>query len=103
MALPMVKLLMSWDIRPGKEESYFEFVVKQFSPKLLSLGVQPTDAWYTVYGEGPRILSGAVAEDLEAMNRVLVSEDWQDIERKLLKYVTNYKRKVVEASGGFQI
>lgn len=99
----MVKLLMSWDIQQGKEESYFEFVIKEFSPQLLSLGIQPTDAWYTVYGKGPQILSGAVADDLETMTKVLSGDDWQDLERKLLKYVTNYNKKVVEASGGFQL
>ena len=99
----MVKLLMTWDIQQGKEEAYFEFVIKEFSPKLLSLGIQPTDAWYTVYGEASQILSGAVADDLETMNKVLAGEEWRELEQKLLKHVTNYTRKVVEASGGFQL
>ena len=99
----MVKLLMTWDIQQGKEESYFEFVIKEFSPKLLSLGIQPTDSWYTVYGEAPQILSGAVADDLETMTKVLAGDDWRELEQKLLEYVTNYNRKVVEASGGFQL
>lgn len=99
----MVKLLMTWDIQQGKEESYFEFVIKEFSPKLLSLGIQPTDAWYTVYGEAPQILSGAVADDLETMNKVLAGDEWRELEQKLLTHVTNFNKKVVEASGGFQL
>ena len=30
-----VKLLMSWDILPGKEQSYFEFAMKTFAPELM--------------------------------------------------------------------
>jgi hypothetical protein len=54
---------MSWDIKSGREQPYFEFVVREFAPGLMRLGLQPTEAWYTVYGEGPQILTGAVAED----------------------------------------
>jgi hypothetical protein len=49
----MWKLLMTWDIRPGKESEYFEFAVQEFVPKLTRLGVQPTEAWYTVWGDAP--------------------------------------------------
>jgi len=28
----MFKLLMSWNIRPGYEDEYFEFIVQEFGP-----------------------------------------------------------------------
>ena len=46
----MVKLLMSWDIKPGSESDYFEFIVREFAPGIMKLGVQPTESWYTVFG-----------------------------------------------------
>ena len=49
----MVKLLMNWDIKTGHEQSYFEFVMQEFAPGLMRLGLQPTEAWYTVYGQRP--------------------------------------------------
>ena len=70
----MVKLLMSWDIKSGLESTYFDFVVNEFAPGLLRLGVQPTEAWYTVYGSGPQILTGGVAKDLETMTRILIAK-----------------------------
>ena len=73
----MIKLLMTWDIRPGKESEYFEFVVQEFAPKVLRMGIQPTEAWYTVYGEGPQILAGLVAEDKSSLDKILAGEDWQ--------------------------
>lgn len=99
----MIKLLMSWDIKMGREQPYFEFIVREFAPGLMRLGIQPTEAWYTIYGKGPQILTGGVTEDLETMQHILNSQDWERLHSKLLIYVTNYQQKVVEASGRFQL
>ena len=99
----MMKLLMSWDIKAGREQPYFEFIVREFAPKLMRLGLQPTEAWYTVYGDGPQILSGGVTSDLESMNVILSSDDWIALRDQLLTYVTNFDHKVVAASGSFQL
>ena len=99
----MVKLLMTWDIRPGKESEYFEFVVQEFAPKLVKLGVQPTEAWYTVYGDAPQILTGAVTEDQKTMDAILTGEDWITLRDKLLNYVNNFNYKIVTATGNFQL
>lgn len=99
----MFKLLMSWNIRPGREEAYFEFIVREFGPGLVRLGVRPTDAWYTQYGDRPQILAGGVAEDMESLQSALASEEWYDLMKKLLAYVTDYDQKIVYASGGFQV
>ncbi|NLE76129.1 MAG: hypothetical protein GX605_05185, partial [Chloroflexi bacterium] len=94
----MIKLLMSWDIKTGQEASYFEFVVKEFVPGLMNLGLEPTEAWYTVYGDGPQILTGGVTEDLSAMQGILASDDWQKLMAKLAPYVHNYRQKIVRAA-----
>ncbi len=99
----MIKLLMTFDIRPGKESEYFEFVVQEFAPKLLRMGIQPTEAWYTVYGEGPQILAGGVTEDRAALDKVLQGEEWQKLKKKLMNYVTNFNYKIVQHTGHFQL
>lgn len=99
----MVKLLMSWDIKAGREQPYFEFVVQEFAPGLMRLGLQPTEAWYTVYGKSPQILTGAVSKDLETMRGILDGDDWRQLRDRLQDYVVNFEQKVVEASSRFQI
>jgi hypothetical protein len=99
----MIKLLMSWDIRPGKEAEYMEFVTREFTPQLMKLGIQPTEAWYTVVGNGPQVLAGGIAKDRETMMGILESDGWEGLEAKLLGYVRNYKYKVVPATGQFQL
>jgi len=99
----MVKLLMSWDIRPGRENEYFEFVVREYAPSLMRLGMQPTEAWYTIYGEGPQILTGVVTEDLPALQNILKGDEWAELLEKLMHYVTNFRQKIVKATGRFQL
>ena len=99
----MFKLLMSWNIRPGQEEDYFEFVVRELGPGLIKLGVRPTDAWYTQYGDKPQILQGGIVEELESLQHALASEEWRRMKKKLLTYVTDYRQKIIHASGGFQL
>lgn len=99
----MYKLLMSWDIKAGREQPYFEFVVQEFAPGLIKLGLQPTEAWYTVYGKAPQILTGAVTRDLETMREILAGDEWRQLRERLQTYVTNFTQKVIEASSRFQL
>ena len=98
-----VKLLMTWDIIPGREQEYFEFVVREFVPGIQRLGIQPTEAWYTTYGRRPQILTGAVTETLARMELALGTEDWKRLRDRLLDYVTNFDSRIVRAAGGFQM
>ena len=98
-----VKLLMSWDILPGKEQTYFEFAMKTFAPELMKMGWQPTEAWYTLYGEGPQIMTAGVTDSLENMREILGSHEWDELRDRLLEYVTNFEYKVVPATGRFQM
>lgn len=98
-----LKLLMTWDMVPGREQEYFEFLVREFVPGLQKLGVQPTEAWYTTYGEGPQMLAGFVAENHEVMQEALETKEWETLKAKLFDYVTNFNSKVVRATGGFQL
>jgi len=99
----MIKLLMKWDIQPGKDQDYFEFVVREFVPGITQIGLQPTEAWFTLYGDCPQVLTGGVAEDLPTMRRILASQEWKDLHSKLLDYVTNYEQKIVRATGTLQL
>lgn len=99
----MIKLLMNWDIKAGHEQPYFEFVMQEFAPGLMRLGLQPTEAWYTVYGEAPQILTGAVTNDIQTMRRILDSDEWRQLRERLLEHVANFQTKVITASGRFQL
>jgi hypothetical protein len=98
-----VKLLMTWDILPGREQEYFEFVVREFIPGMQRLGLEVTDAWFTLYGEQPQIMASAQMPTLGALHQVLDSPDWDQQTRSLMDYVENFKYKIVPSKSGFQI
>lgn len=97
-----VKVLMTWDIAPDHEQEYFEFVIGEWVPGVQRLGLQPIDAWATVYGAYPQIQVGLVADDAPLARRILTSKDWDALQEKLLVFVNNYSYKIVPARGGFQ-
>jgi hypothetical protein len=97
-----VKVIMSWDIVEGREQEYFEFVVRSFMPGVQKLGMTLSDAWVTIYGEHPQILVGAVVPGLEKAERIIASEDWQRLNDRLMDFVQNYQIKVAPLEGGFQ-
>lgn len=99
----MVKLLMSWDIQSGNEAEYFQFVIQEFVPGLLRLGLQPTEVWFTAYGDCPQIQAGGLASDLATMDKIVHSSEWQELREKLAQYVTGFEQKVIPAAGGFQL
>jgi hypothetical protein len=99
----VVKLLMGWNILPGREREYFDFYVQEFEPAMNGLGLETTDAWYTAYGEWPQIVTGSIAADMGELQQVLLSESWLSLKKQLLEYVTDYQQKIISASGGYQL
>jgi hypothetical protein len=97
-----VKVLMTWDISPEHEQEYFEFVIGEWIPGIQRLGLEPVEAWATIYGNYPQIQVAMLAPDLPDAQRVLASTDWSMLRSKLFNYVRNYNFKVVDAKSGFQ-
>jgi hypothetical protein len=94
---------MNWDIRPGQEQTYFEFAMQTFAPALMKMGWQPTEAWYTLYGDAPQIMTAGITDSAEEMREILDSEEWEELKDQLLEYVTNFQCKVIPATGRFQM
>lgn len=97
------KLIMTWDILPGREQEYFEFVVREFIPDVQQLGLEPSDAWVTVYGNQPQILASAEVKSRESLNAILTSMEWDRLLGKLSDFVENLKIKTVYSKPGFQM
>lgn len=98
-----VKLILTWDIIPGREQEYFEFVVREFIPGMQRLGLEPADAWFTIYGEQPQIMVSAQSGNQPAVKQILQSKDWQSLITQLQDYVEDYNYKIIPARGGFQL
>lgn len=98
----MIKLLMEWDIRTGREQDFTEFVVREFAPRLMKMGIEPTEILYTMYGDGPQMYTSVVIDSRDRLSTILLSEGWQKLHTRLMTYVTNYQQKVVLDNGQLQ-
>jgi hypothetical protein len=97
-----VKLIMTWDIAPERDQEYFEFIIGEWVPGVQRLGMQPSDAWATLYGSYPQIQVGLLVADAHQARRILQSSDWGVLQDRLFGYVKNFSYKIVPARNGFQ-
>jgi hypothetical protein len=97
------KIILRWDIQPGVESEYFEFMVSEFIPSLKRLGINEPGVWYTAYGDAEQILVSGVTETEEHMRFVLRSKDWARLKERLEELVNNFSQRVLPATGGFQL
>ncbi len=97
-----VKVIMTWDIAAERDREYFEFVIGEFVPGVQRLGLQPSEAWATIYGSYPQIQVGLLATDAAQAQRILACSDWTLLQDRLFGYVKNYSHKIVPVRSGFQ-
>jgi len=97
------KLILRWDIQPGAESEYFEFMVSEFIPGLKRLGIVDPGVWYTAFGEVEQILVSGTTETEDHMHYVLRGKDWVRMIERLGELVNNFSQKVAPATGGFQL
>ncbi len=97
-----VKLLITYNLKPGREEIYYRFLLNEFLPAAQSMGLTVAEGWHTAWGNYPQRLLGLLAEDRPTIEDILASERWREIEDKLARYVTDYRRQVVPYRAGFQ-
>lgn len=97
-----VKLMMNWDIAAEHEQEYFEFVIGEFIPSVQRLGLQPVEAWVTVFGNYPQIQVSMLGEDLRGVQQIMHSDGWSQLQDKLFTLVKNFSFKIVPVRNGFQ-
>ena len=98
-----MKLLMQWDIRPGRDSQYLEFIVRDFVPAVARMGLQIVDAWYTLHGDVPQILVAGVAPSELVLRKILVSQEWEELLTSLSEHVSNFEKKIVPDRDRFQV
>src|SRR5512138_3670718 len=100
--IPRYKMIMSYDVLPNSHDTYYQFILGEMVPAMQEMGVYMTEAWHTAYGEYPIRMISFVSEEIETINSMLDSDRWNDLETRLLSFIRNYTRKVVEYRQGFQ-
>jgi hypothetical protein len=96
------KIIMTYDIVPETQETYYQFMLGELVPAVQNLGLGMAEVWHTAVGNYPIRLVAFVGETRESVDKVIESEQWEELETRLQQYVTNYKRRVVPFRNRFQ-
>lgn len=94
-----VLLTQNWDIIPGKEDQYEEFVAKKYIPKCTDMGLKSVGGFYVEVGFGPRIISLKSAKTLSDLYQVMAGSSFMELNRELKEYIINYHSKIQEPTG----
>jgi hypothetical protein len=98
----MVKVLISYDMREGREEECQRYVMQTLGPGMAQLGLRITDAWYTLWGNAHQIMGGGVLDSEEEASRMIYSQEWGNLIDGLRPLVDNFRIRVIDADGRFQ-
>ena len=96
------KIIMTYNIVPETQETYYQFMLGELVPAVQNLGLGMAEAWHTAVGNYPIRLVAFVGETRESVDKVIESEQWEELETRLQQYVTNYRRRVVPFRNRFQ-
>lgn len=88
-----------WDVLPGKDQAYSNFVMTHYIPTMDRLGIPQVGGYYVAVGMGPRIIAVGVAENLHQLEEALVSEEFQEITNGLMEHIKNYHSKIMVPTG----
>lgn len=97
-----VKLLLSYDIPPERQASYYSFATGEFVPQVNALGLELAEVWDTAFGEYPQRLIVFVAPSMQAANEALNSDRYKQLEKKLRHFVENFDCRIVVYQSHFQ-
>jgi hypothetical protein len=88
----MSTIFFCWDIRPDRDREYRDFISNDYLPVLAKLGVDVTDGWFKVAGEGKQVMYLGESDDYPTAAQAIESREYRNIENRLMQYVTNYSK-----------
>ena len=94
------QMILTWDIRPGHEQEYSEFINNRFAPSLVEIGLPPSDVFYTAYGKAPQIMVVLEVPNKTTLRKAMGSDRWTQMKEDLLDLIDNYSERVIAAETG---
>ncbi|NTU60566.1 MAG: hypothetical protein HGA98_05865 [Deltaproteobacteria bacterium] len=92
-----------WDVVPGRENEYSNFVSTKYNPTLERVGIHLVGGYYVAVGMGPRVIAVGVTQSLLELERALESDEYQSITNSLLRNVKHYHSKILVPTGRVEV
>lgn len=90
-----VKFSQYWDIIPGKENEYENFIKNVHYPAMEELDIYIGGEWKVLIGESPNIFYEGRSDRAEKLLSALQSQKFRAMKNELLKLVSNYSSRVL--------
>ncbi len=101
--VPQYTLLLRYDVHPHTQDTYFNYIIREFTPALQEMHLYLQNAWQVVHGEYPERQIEFITDDLANIRHLLQSDPWETMEERLKKFVYNYTRRVIRYNGNFKV
>lgn len=88
-----------WNMAPGKQQAYSDFVMTHYNPTLERIGIKLVGGYYVTVGMGPRIIAAGLTHDFADLEKALASREFEDITGRLMQHVTHYHSKILVPTG----
>lgn len=90
---------LSWDIIPGNENEYSDFISQVFLRETEVMGLTPVGGYYVEVGFGPRVIAVHSCQNQEELAGIITSQRFKDLILKLKGMIYNYRTAVLEPTG----
>jgi hypothetical protein len=90
----MSTIFFYWDVKPEKDKEYMDFIFNEYLPSMARLGINVTDGWLKIAGEGSQIIALGESDDVITSMSALESREFRATENQLLNYVENYSKHI---------
>lgn len=97
-----VLLIQNWDVVPGLEEEYAEFITEKYIPETTTMGLISVGGYYVELGFGPRIIAALSAEDAPDLARVVDTGKFRTLTIQLKKFICDYGSYVLAPTGSLK-
>ena len=93
-----------FNIIPGREREYAEFVLKDHLPTMEKIGIKMTGGWRVVVGSGPYIVAEGTAVGVVEIAKAIENPEFSRITKLLTsKYVTDYSSRILAPTGRIEV
>ena len=93
-----------FNILPGREQEYAEFVLKDHLPTMEKLGIKMTGGWRVVVGSGPDIVAEGTATSLVEIAKAIENSEFSRITKILTSnYVSDYSTRILAPTGRIEL
>lgn len=89
----------NWEIIPGSEDEYAQFITDRYIPETTDQGFYPVGGYYVEVGFGPKTVAVYAAENLTKLTDVVSTAKFKELTLTLKSLVYNYVCGVYEPTG----